>query len=496
MGEVSSAIAAIRAGLAELAAAPIDGLTHRELIAMLDDLKELTWILPAHEQRALARLMAETEPKTLGAKSWNEVLRIALRVAKNDAARRVRDAAMLGERRALSGASMPPHWEHVAAAQARGHIGAGHIAAISEFFDALPHWVDIGTRAAAEAQLAQAAAELDPDQLRAAAKRLLITIDPDGAVPDEKEQNRKRGLHLGRQQPDGMSKLTGYLTPAARSYWEAAAAKLAAPGASRPDQQIGAAGFGTEQPDTGDATTTPDAPAGRDDRSPAQRDHDAFLALCRETLSSGTLGTHNGLPVTVIVTTTLQDLEHAARTAAAGCDTEHCGAAQPSETSRRRPAGHALTAGGTLLPMREVIRMAIGGFPYLAVFDKHTNEALYLARAKRLANPAQRLMLIARDQGCTRPGCTTPGYWTQAHHAVTDWNHGGHTNIDELTLACGPDNRAATTGGWTTRKRPDGRTEWLPPPALDTGQARVNNYHHPQNYLLPDEADEDAEDGP
>ena len=41
-----------------------------------------------------------------------------------------------------------------------------------------------------------------------------------------------------------------------------------------------------------------------------------------------------------------------------------------------------------------------------------------------------------------------------------------------------------------TRKRKDGRTEWIPPPHLDTGQTRVNDYHHPQNYLLPEDDDE------
>jgi hypothetical protein len=41
-----------------------------------------------------------------------------------------------------------------------------------------------------------------------------------------------------------------------------------------------------------------------------------------------------------------------------------------------------------------------------------------------------------------------------------------------------------------TRKRKDGRTEWIPPPHLDSGQSRVNDYHHPQNYLLPNEDDE------
>jgi hypothetical protein len=43
--------------------------------------------------------------------------------------------------------------------------------------------------------------------------------------------------------------------------------------------------------------------------------------------------------------------------------------------------------------------------------------------------------------------------------------------------------------GWTTRKRKDGRTEWTPPPTLDSGQARVNDHHHPEKYLLPDDDD-------
>ena len=46
-----------------------------------------------------------------------------------------------------------------------------------------------------------------------------------------------------------------------------------------------------------------------------------------------------------------------------------------------------------------------------------------------------------------------------------------------------------------TRKRKDGRTEWIPPPNLDTGQTRVNNYHHPHRYLTPDENDESAREG-
>jgi hypothetical protein len=30
-----------------------------------------------------------------------------------------------------------------------------------------------------------------------------------------------------------------------------------------------------------------------------------------------------------------------------------------------------------------------------------------------------------------------------------------------------------------------------PPPHLDTGQTRINNYHHPQRYLMPKDDEED-----
>ena len=69
-----------------------------------------------------------------------------------------------------------------------------------------------------------------------------------------------------------------------------------------------------------------------DTRSAGQRNHDALLAAARALLASGELGQHNGLPASIIVTTTLQELE-------AG-------------------AGKALTGGGTLLPMSDVIRLA------------------------------------------------------------------------------------------------------------------------------------------
>jgi hypothetical protein len=90
-----------------------------------------------------------------------------------------------------------------------------------------------------------------------------------------------------------------------------------------------------------------------------------------------------------------------------------------------------------------------------------------------------------KEHGCTRPGCDVPGYWTQVHH-VEGWAGTGRTDIDTLTLACGPDNRLVEKG-WTTRKRANGDTEWIPPPHLDHGQPRTNNFHHPEKILREDD---------
>ncbi|ANI38932.1 HNH endonuclease signature motif containing protein [Mycolicibacterium vaccae] len=440
---VSEAVGMIAEQVAVLSKAA-EELSHRELIGLLTELTTVLRSVPALEHKVLARLIDETEPPRLGAKSWKAVLTTSLRVSGAEAARRLKRARTLGPRRAMTGEPLAPQWEATAAAQARGELDEEHVEVIAKFHRKLPSWVDVGTRAAADRHLAAAGAGLDPENLIEAARVLLTMIDQDGPAPSEEERAQRRGVAIGKQQPDGYRRISGYLDPEASAYLDAVLAKEAAPGANMPD-----------------ADSTGDEPADRDTRTVAQRNHDGLKALCRRSLQSGELGSHNGLPVTVIVSTTLQELE--------------------------KGAGVAVTGGGSLLPMPDLIRMAADAHHYLYVFDGHTGQSLYLGRSKRLANDAQRLVLHARDRGCTRPGCTVPGYWAQVHHAVADWKDGGQTNIDDLTFACGPDNRMIENTGWTTRKNAINQTEWIPPPELDTGQHRINGYHHPDRYLLPDD---------
>ncbi|MEE6180088.1 DUF222 domain-containing protein, partial [Mycobacterium sp. 050134] len=90
-------------------------------------------------------------------------------------------------------------------------------------------------------------------------------LHPDGDFSDA-ERARRRAITLGRQDADGMSPLSGLLTPELRATLEAVLAKLAAPGACNPNDQ------------TPIVDATPDdAAVRRDTRSPAQRNHDGLL---------------------------------------------------------------------------------------------------------------------------------------------------------------------------------------------------------------------------
>ena len=100
-------------------------------------------------------------------------------------------------------------------------------------------------------------------------------------------------------------------------------------------------------------------------------------------------------------------------------------------------AGHAVTAGGTLLPMPDVIRMASHAYHYLCVFDEHTERALYLGRTKRIASADQRIVLHAKDRGCTAPVATCPATCPRSTTS-TNGPTAARTNIDNLTFACKP----------------------------------------------------------
>lgn len=118
--------------------------------------------------------------------------------------------------------------------QRDGRLGREHVAVIRRFYHQLPGWIDIETRTHAEADLARLATQYRPDQVVGFAEHLADCLNPDGNYTDNNRAHR-RGIILGNQQADGMSALTGWLTPELRATVEAVLAKLAAPGMCNPN---------------------------------------------------------------------------------------------------------------------------------------------------------------------------------------------------------------------------------------------------------------------
>jgi Domain of unknown function (DUF222) len=445
--EIVEVLDALEAGFKRALDQTFDVLTTPERLRVLERWEQMRRWQPAVEHALINQLAEQADPTELGGK-LAPALANRLRISRTEASRRIHEAADLRERRALNGEPLPPVLEATAGAQRNGEIGAGHVAVIRSFFHRLPDFVDIETRGKAEAQLARLAGEHRPDELAKLADKLTDCLNPDGDFSDV-DRARRRSLIIGKQDLDGMSPVRGYLTPEARATIDAVFAKLAAPGMCNPDDE------------TPCVSGTPSHAAIQGDtRSLGQRNHDALLAAARALLASGELGQHNGLPASIIVTTTLDELE--------------------------KGAGRGLTGGGTLLPMSDVIRLGSHAHHYLAIFDK--GKALALYHTKRLASPAQRIVLHARDRGCTFPGCDVPGYLCEVHH---DDPYALHpiTDVNTLALTCHP-NHALAEQGWNTRKNAHGQTQWIPPPHLDHGQPRVNTYHHPEKLLRADEDDE------
>jgi hypothetical protein len=425
-------------------------LTTREQLALLGRFERMRRRIPAVEHPLINSLGRQASPAELGGSLAHGIAEAAL-ISRAEASRRIKEAADLGPRHGLTGEPLPPVLGATAAAQREGTLGSGQVAVIRKFYHQLPGWIDHATREHVEAKLATEGTKFRPEQLAELAATLADCLNPDGVYTDD-DRARRRALTLGNQQSDGMSELRGLITPELRATIEAVLAKLAAPGMCNP----------LDETPCVDGAPSQDAIDG-DARSASQRNHDALNAALRALLGSGDLGQHNGLPTSIIVTTTLAELEAA--------------------------AGRGLTGGGTIMPMSDVIRLARHARHYLAIFDKGKSLALY--HTKRLASPAQRIVLYAKDRGCTAPGCTVPGYYSEVHH-VTDYAVCGCTDVDDLTFACGPQHRMLKPDGWSTRKNAKGDTEWIPPPHLERGQPRTNNYWHPEK-LLRREDDDDEE---
>jgi hypothetical protein len=104
---------------------------------------------------------------------------------------------------------------------------------------------------------------------------------------------------------------------------------------------------------------------------------------------------------------------------------------------------------------------------------------LDLGRSQRLATPAQKTALLARDGGCVIPGCVVPGDACDAHHVIW-WEHLGATDLDNLALVCGRHHTEVHQGTWELQVV-DG-IPWVRLPSwVDRTRPLLRNAaHHPE----------------
>ncbi|MGV9711578.1 DUF222 domain-containing protein [Gordonia sp. NPDC003424] len=375
---------------------------------------------------------------------------MADRLRITDSGRRRKQMAALLALHSVTGEKLDPQCPTLADAYAEGAIGVEHAVTVIGVLDKLPVKVDAEQRAAAENLMADYARVHTPKELTVLGARLLAHLDPDGALTDDQDRARRRSLHLSKPDAQLMSTLEGLLDPVTRALLDVVLDAWAAPGMNNPADESSPTG----SKDDADPEVLKKA-AENDHRTPGQRNHDALHALLKAVADGGLLGTsHRGLPPHLIITI--------------------------SEAELRERAGVGTTASGALLPIADVIELAAEAEPHLAVFADHTAEPLYLGRGRRLANQAQRMMLLARDGAvCTCPGCSQPFTRTEAHHAEQDWVDGGLTDIIDLAAACPKHNRMVgdKPGQWSThivKEGPDaGRPAWTRNGKRGKGRTRV-----------------------
>jgi Domain of unknown function (DUF222) len=329
-----------------------------------------------------------------------------------------------GARRSLTGEALDPTYPATAAALATGEIGPEHAAAIAETVEAIPAPERAEHADQVETTLLEHAHTNDPRTVRLLGQRILAHLDPDGPSPDEQRQQQTHRRVSMTRLPDGTGLIEGRLSPTCQAIWEAVLTPLAA---RRPDDAL-----------------------GPDQRTPAQRLHDAFEEAGRRLLGTGDLPDHAGLPCQLIITLSLTDLE--------------------------RRAGRATTHHGGTLTINDALRLAADGKMLPAVLDDNGGILGY-GRSRRLASPGQRRALFARDRGCTFPGCDRSAAQSEIHHA-TDWANGGRTDLDSMAIACAP------KMGWHTILI-DGVPHWQPPPWHPVQRPLRNHLHHPELSLGP-----------
>jgi hypothetical protein len=249
------------------------------------------------------------------------------------------------------------------------------------------------------------ARNLGADEFADVCRQWLALADQDGPGDRERRRFERRRLHVS-QMFDGNFRLDAVLPDRVGAGFADAIARFA--------QELW----------EGEQAAAAVDPALSHEFTPAQRRADAFALL----VGRG-LGVDTGVAGTVAARTSLSVIVDE--------DTLHAG----------RPG---VTESGHWLSGASVNECACDSVVYGITVDQQSIP-INLGRTVRLATPAQRRVVIARDRVCVWKGCCALPAWCKFHHIVP-WDDGGLTDVDNLCLLCDHHHTLVHHGGWTLRR--------------------------------------------
>jgi hypothetical protein len=336
------------AAVGELIERPLAPLSDDEAAELLCGVERAARMLVAVRHRVMIEVDRRAIPAFAKAGTLKRFLMETLRLSNAEAGAPVYAARRVGTFCDLAGEAREPELPCTAAALRRGDISAEHARGIAVVMKRVPHAVALVDREAAERILADFAVTGSPDDIGKLGVAVLAHLDPDGRITDDKDRARMRGVRIGRQRADGMSPVSGEIDPVLRALLDSFLAKYARPGVGNPDDP---ASPGADMDHADPAVI--EAAAQRDTRSAEQRTHDALTLLLSDLVDTDRLGSHREIPVTTVLTMTVEHLE--------------------------RLSGAVTTATGGTVPIGDALKLAERSRPYLEVFD-HAGLPLHLGR--------------------------------------------------------------------------------------------------------------------
>ncbi|MEV7799891.1 DUF222 domain-containing protein [Microbacterium foliorum] len=432
-------------------------------------------------------------PHSAGCRGLNELLQRTLLVDVRGASRVDRVVDLVRRPLSLAGERMPARWSEMRLALLDGVVGvAGFLAAtgpIERVWDRLSveqrlaadvalagcargHGLDMGSE---EDLDADADADADGEgpgpsptvqDLKSLAEDLASMFDPDGEEPKDEDARRRRGITIGRLK-DGMHAIRGYLTPEAAAQLQVIMDAFLNPKGDGPPMPgvffapSGDSDADADSPDTDFSRADADADMAADpeetdpfnsdprcvldDRTAAQKRHDALTAALGIAARHKDMPTLGGASPVVVVTVDAKDLANYAAGATGGS----FGAAGAGASGVSGNGGWATIPGsGAHVPVSVAAQIACSGAIQRVLLDE--GRIIGITTTDRIFTVHQRRAIIARDKECLIPGCHVPASWCEIHH-VTEHAQGGPTHTDNGVPLCWWHHRSLGTSGWEIR---------------------------------------------